>query len=49
MDKDARNKVVRDIENQLRKLDNIYNIDIDDSLPDVGAFDRLRKLLNKRK
>ena len=50
MDKDGRSNVIRDIEYQLRKLDNIYNIDSmeDDSEPEAGAFDKLRGLLNKK-
>lgn len=49
MDKDQRSTVTRELENQLRKLDKIYNIDIDDSEPEAGAFDKLRKLLNRKK
>lgn len=49
MDKDQRNSVLRDLEYQLKKLDKIYNIDIDDDEPEAGAFDRLRKLLGKPK
>lgn len=51
MDKSARKQLVRNIENQLRKLEKLYNIDnIDDSLPEAGAFDKLRALLpNKPK
>jgi len=51
MDKDNRRAVIKDIEYQLRKLDNIYNIDSmeDDSEPEAGAFDKLRNLLNKKR
>ena len=45
-DKDQRKQLVKGIENQLRKLEKLYNIDnIDDSLPEAGAFDKLRALL----
>lgn len=46
MDKSNRKQLVRSIENQLRKLEKLYNIDsIDDSLPEAGAFDKLRAML----
>jgi len=48
-DKNLQRSVIRDIENQLRKLDEMYNMNNrDDNMPEKGAFDKLRNLMGRR-
>ncbi len=48
-DKNLQRSIVRDIENQLRKLDEMYNMNSrDDNLPEKGAFDKLRQLMRRK-